>query len=295
MSDTPAPQPHSSVGEALRALARQTLADARGVIDEPARPDAKRVHDFRREAKRWRALLRLVEPFIGADGQRLRTQAGEIARALGGARDAQSALDALDDLSRHGLTLSPNSLTSLRDRITGIRQSAERTILTAGARRQAMQVLDEAAAAVELWDLRGLTFPLLAERLTRGYRAVRRAVPGDWDKPDAEGLHELRKKIIIHRYQMETVVPLWRQFGKMWIGEMQRLRNRLGAHQDLLLLERLTDSDEALTHWRSRLRPAIEQRKTQHVRGARRIAERLLVEKPKDFRRRLEAMENTGE
>jgi hypothetical protein len=89
-------------------------------------------------------------------------------------------------------------------------------------------------------------------------------------------------------------VPLWRRFGKMWIAEAQRLRDRLGRDQDLLLLTRLTGPHQALAPWRSRLGPAIAQRKADHVRAARRLATRLLVEKPRAFQRRLEAMWESG-
>lgn len=294
MSNTPALQPDLAVGEALRAVARQILADVRAAIEDPTRSDAEAVHEFRRETKRWRALLRLLEPFLGDEGRRLRIEARDLARALGGARDAQSALDAFDDLAKHGLTFSERSLASVRSRIEGLRQAAETTTLTAEMRQRLTQALDQAAAAVELWPLHMLTFAEVADRLARGYQSARRALPKDWTAADAEELHELRKTIVTHRYQMETVVPLWRRFGKMWIAEAQGLRNRLGAHQDLLLLDRLTEPRHPLARWRSRLRPAIEHRKAAHVRAARRIAERLLVEKPKAFRRRLEVMWKTG-
>jgi CHAD domain-containing protein len=294
MSDKPSLQPDLAVGEALRAVARDILAAARGTIEDPGRSDAEAVHDFRREMKRWRALLRLLEPFIGEDFQRLRTDARDLARALGGARDPQSALDALDDISDHGLELSPNSLKSVRERVEEVRQAAETTTLTADMRLRITTTLDQAVAAVEVWPLHLLTFLDVAKCLTRGYRSARDALPESWSAADGEELHELRKRIVAHRYQMETVVPLWKRFGKMWVGEAQRLRERLGKHQDLLLLIKMTEPHQPLARWRSRLRPAIDERGANHVRAARRIAQRLFVEKPKAFRRRLEVMWETG-
>src|SRR3954447_22042566 len=125
MSEKPALRPGLAVGEALRAIARHILAEARGVSQDPSRSDAKAVHDFRREMKRWRALLRLLGPFLGPDGRRLRDEARDLARALGGARDAQGALDALTDLDKNGLDLPPRSLAAMRARIEGIRRKAE--------------------------------------------------------------------------------------------------------------------------------------------------------------------------
>jgi CHAD domain-containing protein len=282
------------VGEALRDYARDILAKARAAIEASGRTDAEAVHDFRREMKRWRALLRLIGPFLAEEGRVLRTEARDLARSLGGARDAQAALDGLADLAGHGLALTPRSLATVQARVEAIKQAAENTTLNREMRLRLAQALDHADASVELWPLHVLTFAEVAARLAGGYRAARRMVPENWDDASAEDLHELRKHIVTHRYQMETVVPLWRRFGKMWVGEAQRLRERLGQDQDLLQLVRLTEPHQPLAPWCSRLRPAIDERKATHVRAARRIAQRLLVEKPKAFRRKLDVMWETA-
>jgi hypothetical protein len=49
-----------------------------------------------------------------------------------------------------------------------------------------------------------------------------------------------------------------------------------------------------LAPWRSRLVPLILARRKQHAKAAQRIADRLLAEKPKAFRRRLEALWKRG-
>ena len=145
MNDRPALRPGVAVGEALRAVARDILAEARAAIDDPAKSDAEAVHDFRRAMKRWRALLRLLEPFVGEDAKRLRDEARDLARALAGPRNAQSALDALADLEKHGLALSARSIAGLRARIEEIRKAAE-TTLNADMRPRLGSALEEAAA-----------------------------------------------------------------------------------------------------------------------------------------------------
>src|SRR6202045_2333629 len=117
MSEKPALEPGLAAGEALRAVARDILGEARSAIEDPAHSDAVAVHEFRRAMKRWRALLRLLAPFLAQDGKRLRNEARDLARELAGARDAQSALDGLADLAGHGLTLSGRSLATVRGRI----------------------------------------------------------------------------------------------------------------------------------------------------------------------------------
>src|SRR5712691_1550449 len=123
MNDRPALRPGVAVGEALRAVAGDILAEARAAIDDPAKPDAEAVHDFRRAMKSWRALLRLLAPLVGEAAKRLRDEARDLAGALAGPRNAQAARDALADLEKHGLALSPRSSAGLRSRIEEIRKA----------------------------------------------------------------------------------------------------------------------------------------------------------------------------
>jgi len=293
MDDRPALRSDVAVGEALRGVARDVLAEARLAITDANRPDAEAVHDFRRAMKRWRALLRLLEPFVGYEARKLRDDARDLARALTGARNAQSALDALNDLEKHGLALSPRSIAGLKNRIEAVRTAAE-TTLNGEMRARLAAALDTAETLVERWPLHLLIFDHVADGLTRFYRNARDMIPEDWHGADAEELHELRKLVVIHRYQMDIVEPLWPRFARMWTGEVQRLRDRLGKNQDMLMLEGLTGLHQPLARWRSRLAPAIAERRSEHVTGAARLAERLFVEKPNAFRRRLDVMWRTG-
>ena len=294
MSDKPALRPELAVGEALRAVARDILSDARTAIESPDHSDAVAVHEFRREMKRWRALLRLLEPFLGDEAGELHDAARELARDLGGARDPQSALEAFGDLAKHGLPFSERSAKTVRKRIEQLRTAGEKTALTSDMRVRIADALANADVTIDRWPLDGLTFRDIAKELANSYRAARRAVPASWSDASPEDLHELRKLVVIHRYQMQLVEPLWQRFNKMWIAEAQRLRERLGSHQDLEVLRKLTEPHQPLAHWRARLLPPIDAKKHRHVAGAKRLAARLFVDKPGAFRRRLNVIWETG-
>src|SRR5262249_42532541 len=111
-----------------------------------------------------------------------------------------------------------------------------------------------------------------------------------WRAASAEEVHELRKRVVAHRYQMELIEPLWPRLGRAWVREAQKLRTRLGRHQDLAVLARLAEPHQPLPRWRSRLQAATDHRQAQQVSAAGRIAARLFAERPKAFRKRLEAM-----
>src|ERR1043165_2113764 len=157
MADKPALRPDAAVGDALKAVARDMLSEARAALSLRDKPDTAAVHDYRKAMKRWRSLLRLQQQWIGEDGRKLRTQARDHARELSGARDAQAALEALDDLSEAGAGLSPRTPAAMRGRLDEIRRAAEASSLTAAVRARLLAGLETAAAAIDGWPLEHLT------------------------------------------------------------------------------------------------------------------------------------------
>ena len=209
MGEKPALQPKAAIGPAVRAIAVAILAEARRVLADPERPQQNAVHDFRRAMKQWRALMRLLQPFV-PDATTLRQQARDHARSLSRARDGQSALNAFDDLIKKTVPLSARSAATIRSRIDGIRGSEEEAVLTEELREAIFGWLDTTAEAVEQWPLDPIDFSAIAAQLTVGYREARRRIPEDWSQATAEDLHELRQRVVDHRYHMELVEPLGR-------------------------------------------------------------------------------------
>ena len=290
MAEKPAVHPDMAVGEALRAIARDVMSEARGALDNQDKPNAAAVHEYRKAMKRWRALLRLLQPFLSDDGRRRRLEARDFARELAGARDAQAAIEALEDLAESEAPLSPRTISSIRGRLDERRLNAEAATLTQAVRARLIIGLENTASTIDGWPVDQITFADLARELTKTYRRVRKDAPKDWRAAEPEVLHELRTRVVAHRYQMELAVPLWPKFGRVWVAEAQRLRDRLGSFQDLSVLHDFTKPHAALAPWRSRLVPLILARQATHAKAAQRIGGRLLAEKPKAFRRRLEAL-----
>jgi CHAD domain-containing protein len=277
-----------AVSGALAAVGRDIVAEARLAIDDPGLSETRAIHDFRKAMKRWRALLRLVGPFVGSDAKALRTQAAEAARGLAVARDRQAALDALTDLAKRDETLSPRSYATMRTRLATDHGPAE--VLTDEIRTGLLQVLTDGEDALRRWPLERIGFKGISRELAGAYRLARSEQPDDWAAADPEALHELRKRVVAHRYQMELTEPLWPKLGKLWVGETQKLRDRLGSCQDLTVLAGLTVPRAPLAPWRSRLTPLIAERQAAHRNAARAIAGRVFAEKPRAFRARIEAL-----
>ena len=279
-----------SFGDTLATAARLIIADARRALADPELSDAEAVHEVRKALKRWRALLRLLARPLGEQADQMRVEARELMRALSGARDAQSSLDALADLRKSDVPFSPTSLESIGHRLTAIRDTAEQTGFTKEMRERLSRYLDYATLSLERWPLMAINFDTVADGLISTYRRARQLIPDNWAEADAEHLHDLRRRVVEHRHQMDLMEPLWPRLGQVWAEEAQRLRNRLGACQDLAVFIGLTAPHQPLAPWRSRLAPLIEARRAAHLKAAARLAGRLFAEKPKAFRRRLMAL-----
>jgi CHAD domain-containing protein len=282
--------PDSSFGDGLAAAARLIIADARRALTDPELSEAEAVHEVRKALKRWRALLRLLAQPLGEQADQMRGEARELMRALSSARDAQSALDALNDLRKADAPFSATSTETIRKRLTETRDTAERSGLTKAMRERLARYLDYATLSLERWPLKAIDFDTVVDGLTSTYRRARQLLPDSWPSAEAEHLHDLRRRVVEHRHQMDLIEPLWPRLGKVWAEEAQRLRNQLGACQDLAVLTSLTAPHQPLAPWRSRLMPVIEARRAAHLKAAARLAGRLFAEKPKAFRRRVAAL-----
>lgn len=294
MNEPPALIPGQPVGAALRDIAAGAVAGAQAILTDPERDPTTKVHDIRRALKRWRALLRMLAPHLGEGADALRVQARELARRLTVARDAQSAIDAFQDATEATLNLPialpARSVVSIQSRLETLRAENERSIWNDDIQKSLADYLTASAWQVSQWNMDALTFADLADMLTATYRRGRRSMPAQWDQAEGEDLHELRRRVVEHRYQMELIEPVWPRFGRIWVDEAQRLRTRLGKCQDLEMLTAKAGPHQPLARWRSKLAPVIAHRQAEHVQAARRLATRLFAESPKGFRRRLEAL-----
>ena len=285
-------KPDLAAAARLREASGDLLAEVRRQIDAPGTDDATAVHEFRKAMKRWRALLRLYEPLFGAEAEQLRTEARDLARELAGTRDARSALDALADLRE--APLSERTLATIRARLEGLGVSAEAATLTDDLRERMRAALDHATTAAMAWPRHAMDFAAVADGLAASYARARRAIPEHWPGASPDALHVLRQRVVVHRYQMELAVPLWPKIGRVWVAEVQKLRDHLGHFQDLAVLQDFAAPRQPLAHWRSRLLPLIAARQAEHAASAARVARRLFAEKPKAFRRRLMSLWEGG-
>lgn len=286
----------------LDAALTRSLAGAAAALD--IADPVKAVHELRKSFKEMRALLRLLQhtpdPAVAAQARTLRGTLAEAARQLAGARDDAARRDALDDLAAKG-GLAPALRGAAGRAIAPALPRGGRTTARAipaeveaglTPHRAALELLlgQFAAALPALGG--GLSGKGLLRALTAEYARARR-IARKLDPADEEALHELRKAVVAQRYQMELVTPAWPALGAAWVGELQRLRERLGKFQDLSVLiahiEARPPPARARHAWRAPLIEAARARQQRLAVSALRLHGRLFAEKPAAFHRRIAA------
>lgn len=276
------------IGNALTAIARNILMEARAPMDDPSGETGEAIHDFRKAIKRWRAFLRLVEPEFGDGARNLRRAARDSAKDLNAMRDLRACLDALEDAGKDRDAPGERALTEMRGVIEALlaRQGGDPT--DALDRQGLVRRVSEWLNAISYWDFSRIAFAQVLDALTRGYRRARHAMPKDWRHVDDEALHEFRRRIIDHRYQLEFAGALWPDAAKIEFEKTQYLREILGNHRDLALLARLTGPHQPLARFRAKIAPTIARRQKEHLAHAARIAARAFDSKPRKFRADME-------
>ncbi|BAR98581.1 CHAD domain-containing protein [Blastochloris viridis] len=278
----------AAAGEVSRALIAG-LDEAAAAVEPGHCRDDVAIHEFRKAIKRHRALLRLTETARGGAAAE-RREAGALARRLSGARDLTASLEGLEDILDKQL-IRAELAAPVRAALETTRKAAEAAHLDDAVRAEVRAFL--ARARAEAAKIADADIPVrsLILAIAKGYRRMVNAAPADWSAAPAESLHELRKAVVIHRYQMELAQPLWPRPIELWIDEVQKLRDRLGQNQDLEALIRFVAAAPHLcdARGRARLLAAIRTRQGQHIAAAEEQLARLGAERPRAFAERLMA------
>jgi len=196
------------------------------------------VHDARKNLKAFRSYLRLLRAIIGDDSfRRLNIQARDAARILSGARDTVALHDAIGHVEKYYRKSAqrPDIGALRRAADVEIRDTAsEASIRT--ATRKVTAMLKPCRDEVRAWTLPDNPAPYV-KGLAKTYGTAAKALGKGLATRLPDDMHEARKRIIHWRYQLDLFTGLWPRRLKAEVRELQDLREDLGQHNDLVLLE----------------------------------------------------------
>lgn len=246
---------------------RQMPVRALAVLDRGAPSLEKRVHEFRRLMKAWRALLRLAPARLAEGAGEVRADVGRLRRAFGAARDATVIAAAL---KRVGFERIP---------------PAEEAAVEAGKllREQGDAVraeLRRLSAAMEQWSVAGETGDFLVLAYRRSYRRARRGARRDPRRMGLKRLHRWRSAVVDLGYQCGFFQSSGSARLRKQAEAAERLRTHLGHVFDLDLARNYLagapagEDDARVLH-------RIEREIGKRRRKAARLADRLLDRRPR--------------
>ena len=277
----------------LRETAEDILSAARAAHErlQAQHELGPAIHDLRVAFKRWRALLRLLEYPIGNEALILRHEARFLAREFGRSRDAHSVLDALADVTKPREAETPPFSQRTEATLTRRLQEMRDAIPPHPELVQRLHdSLNRAAVCLASWPLESIRSDDVVRGLAQSYRRARRRLPKKWEEASPEEIHDFRKTVVVFRYQLELIAPLWPKVWHAFIDEVQKVRTQLGKSNDLVALAALTQPRQVLARWRSRLTLSIETRRRFHLGRAQVLAGRIFAESPRSFRKRIETL-----
>lgn len=262
--------------QGVRRIAAERLDESLAILAAAAPPDAAALHTLRKNVKKLRGLLRLVQPVF--DGFKREDAAlRDAGRAISALRDRAVMLALLEALAtREELAAAP--ARALRD-APGPDTPRTDPDAALAAHRAALQAV---RARVDDWRFGGRGFDRLAPGLVRSVEQARRALKRWRRARDDVALHQLRKCIKAHGYHTLLLEAVWPEMMRPRARALDRLGEILGDARDRRLLAARLDTVDggATLAARARAEAAVLERKGEL------LARRLLAEKGKALARR---------
>ncbi|MCY3665561.1 MAG: CHAD domain-containing protein [Gemmatimonadetes bacterium] len=279
--------------EGVRRMAAEQLDKA---LEHLACQDGKRdkhIHEARKATKRLRALVRLVRRELGDEVYALENQCyRDAGQRLSELRDATVLVETLDRLIEFLGEDVPKSrfarvrawLVERRDQVYGQAASSDRVAL------EVIADLTPARERLEDWNLQRQGWGGIRVGLQRIYARGRRDFAAAYALPSDEAFHDWRKQAKYLWYHTQILENIWPSVIQAQAEELDQLGELLGQDHDLAVLRTTVLAEFPRAGATATLR-ALE-RRIDEVRAriqarARPLAERIYLERPRDFTRRL--------
>ena len=251
------------------------------------------IHEARKATKRLRALVRLVRGELGDEVYALENQCyRDAGQRLSGLRDATVLVETLDrlveslgkDVPKSRFVRVRTWLVERRDRVYGQADSSNRAV------REVIADLAQARERLEHWNLQRQGWGGVRVGLQRIYARGRRDFAAAYALPSDEAFHDWRKQVKYLWYHTQILENIWPSVMQALDEELDQLGELLGQDHDLAVLRTTVLAEFPRAGATATLR-ALERRIDEVRSGmqdrARLLAERIYLERPREFTRRL--------
>jgi CHAD domain-containing protein len=286
---------NESVPEAVRRIVSEEVDAAAGQLtagDGVNRDEA--IHEARKSVKKVRAVLRLVQPELGATWRLENRRLRDIGRKLSEFRDAAAIIESLDCLKeKYREELGPHTLDSIRRGLVARKGQAERNAGIEQVLNKLAAGLRSAGKRAQTWPIEKDGFPAIGPGLGRTFSRGRRALALVQDNPSPESCHEWRKCVKDHWYHVRLLEHVWIDIMQAYERALKDLETCLGDDHNLVVLRDKVLAEPAFYGRGGEIDVflgVVDKRQKELRDRALAFGERIYAEKPAQFTRRMERL-----
>jgi CHAD domain-containing protein len=278
--------------EVSRAIERVFAEEINGAVGQLVRSKnrGQAVHEARKSLKKIRGLLSLVEPCLGSVYKTEDRCFRDAGRLLSDLRDRAVIVQVFDRVAAQRSELPAAARAAIRH---NLERSASAAPPEKEVSSQVVSLLKQASLRAESWPLQDLDLDTLASSMTTVYRRSRRAWKHAQELETSESLHNFRKEVKQHWYQLR----LFDNFGdanmKTRLADLNHLSTQLGDQHDLIVLRSRLTADLETSRDRQQIRHVLcwlDEESDNLRKQALEMGQRLFAEKPSVFHHRLAAL-----
>jgi CHAD domain-containing protein len=246
-------QKDESLPGGLKRIAEEEITGAIQQLQSTDDLD-RSVYEVRKHLKRIRAILRLLEPYLGPiymeENRRLR----DLAHRFSGLRDIDVSLDLLETFAnryKRKSTLNPQR-QALADKQSALKQQTDWQNEFA----QSVDALLGTRKRIEDWPIHGLTTVILESQVKRTHKQSRHAFQRAKQTRTPEDFHALRKSVKRELNQLRLL-----KSDESRIQTLKQLSTLLGDHHNLAVL--MTTLENTSGRFRAMTQRNLRQQETQ--------------------------------
>ena len=275
--------PSEPPARAIRRVCHERIQAARQWLRQGSRP--KVIHEVRKEIKRVRAVLHLLDDGKnGKNYRRMKKNLRSVARRLADARDARVMWRSFEKLTAH----KPGPYMAIAAQLRSQGRRETRRFKESEAVGEAKRKLRKCNARVDNLDIPGAGWMTVAPGVRRVYWRGRLAWRKADRNPSPEAFHDWRKQVKVLGYHLELLGPDWPPPIRRWQHQLEWLGEVLGEDHDLALLRQFVlDGADAFPRPARALNRLIAAREKKLRTTAMKLGVSLYAETPAVFCRQL--------